>query len=82
MAAYEESESMPEEPLYIGNGVMFVLVYEKGPSVGVTDYVEQRTVSVMVWVDGLLDRQVVYPLSDTDEARGAAERLAQERADG
>jgi hypothetical protein len=34
---------------------------------------------VTLWVDGLIVRQTAYPESDIDEARAAAERLAQER---
>jgi hypothetical protein len=35
-----------------------------------------------LWVDGVIVRNVIYPETGIDEARAAAERLAQERADG
>ena len=34
---------------------------------------------VMLWVDGVIVRNTAYPESDIDEARTAAERLAEER---
>jgi hypothetical protein len=34
---------------------------------------------VMLWVDALIVRNTVYLESDIDEARAAAERLAEER---
>jgi hypothetical protein len=41
--------------------------------------VQQREGWVWVWVDGLITSHTTYPEADIDEARAAAERLAQER---
>jgi len=38
-----------------------------------------RYAAVGEWVDGLVARISLYPGSDIDEARAAAERLAEER---
>jgi ketosteroid isomerase-like protein len=42
-----------------------------------TGWVELRYAAVYTWRDGLIERATQY--SDIDEARAAAERLAQER---
>jgi hypothetical protein len=34
---------------------------------------------VTLWVDGVIVRNTIYPETDIDEARAAAERLAHER---
>jgi hypothetical protein len=41
-----------------------------------------QSASVIEWVDGLAVRNTIYPEQDIDVARAAAERLAEERADG
>ena len=48
-----------------------------GRPVGSTGRVENRVVIVAVWEEGLIVRVTTY--SDIDEARAAAERLAEER---
>ena len=42
-------------------------------------FVYVRHSYTMTWRDGLIQRITDYPESDIDEARAAAERLAQER---
>jgi ketosteroid isomerase-like protein len=79
MGAFEELELVLEEPLDLGHGVVFTVVYQRGrPSVGTTGYVEQREGCVWVEENGLLVEQTIYP--EVDEGRAAAERLAEERA--
>jgi hypothetical protein len=39
-------------------------------------FVERRVAAVAVWADGLIERLTTY--TDIDEARAAAERLAEE----
>jgi ketosteroid isomerase-like protein len=75
--AYEEFEWRSEKILDFGNGVGFSVVRASGCPVGSTGRVELRAAIVAVWEQGLIVRYVIY--SDTDEARAAAERLAQER---
>ena len=75
--AYEEFESRSEEILDLGNGVVFVVSRSSGRPVGGTGRVENRVVIVAVWEEGLIVRATTY--TDIDEARAAAERLAEER---
>jgi len=48
-----------------------------GRPVGSTGWVELRLAIVAVWEEGLIVRGTTY--DDPDEARAAAERLAEER---
>jgi uncharacterized protein (TIGR02246 family) len=74
--AYEEFEVELEEILYLGNGVAFGVVVQRGRPVGSTGRVEFRYATVFILVDGMIARQTNH--NDIDEARAAAERLAQE----
>jgi len=77
--AYQEVAWVAEEPVHLGNGVVFTVVSQKGRPVGVGGYVQQREGWVSVWVDGLIASLTYYPEADVDEARADAERLAAER---
>jgi ketosteroid isomerase-like protein len=76
-ASYEEHEFEAEETLDLGNGVGFRLLIQKGRPVGSSGEVELRYAAVGVWQDGKVVRMTNY--NDIDEARAAAERLAEER---
>ncbi len=76
-ASYEELEYGLEEVRDLGNGVVFAVVVQNGRPVGSAVHVRQREGWVFVWVRGLVARIAV---SEVDEARAAAERLAHERA--
>jgi ketosteroid isomerase-like protein len=80
MGAYEEMEWAHHESLDLGNGVLFAVVRQKGRPVGTTGYVQQPEGWVWVWADGLIVSHTIY--QDIDEARAAAERLAEERGKG
>jgi ketosteroid isomerase-like protein len=73
---YEELEYGLEEVRDLGKGVVFAVVAQNGRPVGSAGHVRQREGWVYVWVGGLIARLTIY---DIDEARAAAERLAQER---
>jgi ketosteroid isomerase-like protein len=75
--AYEEIEWRSEEILDLGNEVTFSVSRASGRPVGSTGWVELRVAIVAVWEEGLIVRATTY--SDINEARSAAERLAQER---
>ena len=77
-AAYEEFEFQREETLDLGNGVIFDVSLQKGRPAGSIGYVQLRYATVAVWAKGLIERVTLY--SDPDEARVAAERLAESRA--
>jgi ketosteroid isomerase-like protein len=74
---YEELEFKLEEVRDLGNGVVFAVVLQEARPVGIAGHVRQREGWVYVWVGALIARLTV---SDIDEARAGAERLAQERA--
>ncbi len=74
---YEELEYGLEEVRDLGNGVVFTVVVQNGRPAGSAGHVRQREGWVFVWVRGLCARLTI---SEVDEARAAAERLAGERA--
>jgi ketosteroid isomerase-like protein len=76
-AAYDDHESEAEEIQDLGNGVAFAVFVQRGRPVDSTGWVEFRDARVMIWADGLIERTTAF--LDIDEARAAAERLAQER---
>jgi ketosteroid isomerase-like protein len=75
--AYEEFEVEPEEILELGNGVVFAVIRQNARPAGSTGYVEMRYAAVTEWTEGMIVRITNY--LDIDEARAAAERLAEER---
>jgi hypothetical protein len=77
IGSYEEFDVEQEEVLDLGNGVIFGVERQTARPVGSTGYVHLRYAAVALWVEGLIERFTTYP--DIDEARAAAERLAQER---
>ena len=77
--AYEELEVGLEEVRDLGNGVVFAVVVQNARPAGSAGHLRAREGWVFVWVRGLIARLTTY---EVDEARAAAERLAQERAGG
>jgi ketosteroid isomerase-like protein len=77
--SYEELEWTVEEPVDLGNGVAFAVVSQKASPVGVAGYVQQREGWFWLWVDELIASLTFYPEADIEEARAAAERLAEQR---
>jgi ketosteroid isomerase-like protein len=75
--AYDEIETEAEERRDLGHGLAFVVYVQRGRLRGSTRWVHARVALVNAWVDGLIQRTTIY--EDIDEARAAAERLAQER---
>jgi ketosteroid isomerase-like protein len=73
---YEELDFELEEVSDLGNGVVFAVVIQDGRPVGSAGHLRQREGWVYLWVGGLIARLTT---SEIDEARAAAERLAQER---
>jgi len=67
-----------EEIVEIGHGVVFIVVREDGRLAGSDGHVEQRRGWVLLWAQGLIERQMGY--LDIGRGRAAAERLAAERA--
>jgi ketosteroid isomerase-like protein len=79
-ALYEEYTLDVEEIADLGNGVIFAVLHQKARPLGTHGYVEMRDAWAYVWEKGLIVHTTGY--FDIDEARAAAERLAEERADG
>jgi ketosteroid isomerase-like protein len=77
LSPYEEFEVVAEEIVDLGNGVTYSIVRQKGRLVGSSGEVQFRFASVGLSVNGLAVRVANY--ADLDEARSAAERLAEER---
>jgi ketosteroid isomerase-like protein len=75
--AYSGIERKAEEIRDLGSGVTFAVILQKGRLVGSGGSVQLRYGSVIEWVDDLIVRNTTY--TDIDEARVAAERLAEER---
>jgi len=77
---YEDHEEHDEEILDLGNGIVFTATRLSGHPRSTSGAGRTHGVYgfVMVWSNGELARVTVYP--DIDEARAAAERLAEERA--
>jgi ketosteroid isomerase-like protein len=79
LSSYAEIVFELEEVLDLGAGVTFA-VYVQDARIADSDArVKARYGAVGEWVGGLIARQTVYPEADIDEARTAAERLAQQR---
>jgi ketosteroid isomerase-like protein len=78
VSPYEQFRFEIEEALDLGNGVVFGVVVGKGRPVGSTAEVGIRYASVVIFTLGLVERQTNY--MNIEEARAAAERLAEERA--
>jgi ketosteroid isomerase-like protein len=77
--SYEEYKDEIQEMLDLGDGVVFVVVRQNARPAGSPSHARLHDVYgyTFVWVDGKVARATVY--TDIDEARAAAERLAQER---
>jgi ketosteroid isomerase-like protein len=77
IGTYDDFHIEFEEIRDLGNGVAFVVLAQTGRPAGSVGSVQLRYASVAIWRDGMIERCTQY--SDIDEARSAAERLAEER---
>ena len=75
--SWEDYRYEEEELLDLGHGIMLSVVRESGRLVGGKGRVEQRVAHLTTWTNGKIEWFKHYP--DPDEARAAAERLAEER---
>ena len=74
--ALEELDFELEEVSDLGGGVVFAVVIQDGRPVGGDGRLRQREGWVYLWAGGSIARLTT---SEVDQARAAAERLAQER---
>jgi ketosteroid isomerase-like protein len=77
IGAYEEYEYNQEEGQDLGNGVLFVVATLGGRPAGSGGRVQERWGYTVTWTEGMIAR--VVGRADIDNARAAAERLAEER---
>ena len=77
LANYEEFAVALEEVRDLGNGVTFGVFRQQGRLVGSSGHLQPSNAMVNLWVDGVIARTITGP--DIDEARAAAERLAEGR---
>jgi ketosteroid isomerase-like protein len=77
IANYAEFAATLQEVRDLGNGVTFSVIRQQGRLVGSSGHLQLSNAMVNLWVDGVIARTITGP--DIDEARAAAERLAQER---
>ena len=75
--AYEDQQQEAEEIRDLGDGVVVVVLLMRGRLRGTAGLLQQRYAAVATWADGLIEKQTNY--LDIDEARAAADRLAEER---
>jgi ketosteroid isomerase-like protein len=61
----------------LGNGVVYAVYRSEGRPAGSTGVVTERTALIYEWMDGVIVRVMVR--ADMNDARAAAERLAEER---
>ena len=74
--AYEELDYNLEEVSHLGGGVVFAVVTQDGRLVGSDGHIRQREGWVYLFAGGSITRLTTF---EVDEARTAAERLAEER---
>ena len=78
IAAYEEYEVEPEQILDLGSGVVLAVVRQNARPAHGTGSIQMHHGNVWVWEESVIARLTHY--NDPDEARAAAERLADQRA--
>ena len=80
LGAFDELEFELEEILDLGNGVTLTVVNQRARPAGSSSsggYMQRQEVLIGVWEQGMVTHATTY--LDIDEARAAAERLAEER---
>ncbi len=77
VGGYEEWRVDPEEIRDLGGGITLAVALQSGRLAGSDGQVQWRYAQVSVWIERLAVRTTNY--LDIDEARAAAERLAEER---
>jgi len=78
IGAYEEFAIEEEQLLDLGNDVTIAVFQQRVRAFGSSEHVRLRAAWVYEWADGMVARVTTY--HDVDEARAAAERLAEERS--
>ncbi|HTY96130.1 MAG TPA: nuclear transport factor 2 family protein [Solirubrobacteraceae bacterium] len=74
---YEDFTFELEEVRDLGNGVAFSVVRQGGRLAGAAGRIHDRFALVFTWADGLVQTETNF--TDIDEARAAAQQLAEQR---
>jgi ketosteroid isomerase-like protein len=74
---FEDFRIKVETVVDLGSGIVYSVYRAEGRPLGSTGVVTERTGMVYEWVGGRIKRLIVR--QDTDEARAAAEQLAESR---
>jgi hypothetical protein len=79
LGSYDDAEDEAEEVTELSDGVVLAVVRAEGRPAGSPDHVRVhgRRGAVVVWAGTQIARVTIY--RDVDDARAAAERLAEER---
>jgi ketosteroid isomerase-like protein len=77
IGSFDRYQVEVEQARDLGNGVVHLVASIDARSAGSISHVRLRYAPVLVWVDGVAMRVTHYP--DVDEARAAAEGLAESR---
>jgi ketosteroid isomerase-like protein len=75
--AYEDFEVEVEDACDLGNSVTIAVALIRGRPADSSGFVQFRFAAIATWRDGLIERVTTY--TDIEQARAAAERLAEER---
>jgi ketosteroid isomerase-like protein len=76
-SVFEDFTVEVETVVDLGNGVVYSVFHQEGRPLGSTGVVKERGAMIYEWADGRIAR-LIYR-QDIDEARAAAERLAESR---
>jgi ketosteroid isomerase-like protein len=76
-AMFEDWTIKVETVVDLGNGIVYSVYRQEGRPAGSTGVVMERGALIYEWVDGMIVRLI--GIEYNDEARAAAERLAEER---
>ena len=77
LGSFEDLAFELQEIHDLGNGVVLVVVHQSGRPVGTVGTVQQQEAWVIAWAERLMVQ--IFSYTDIDQARAAAERLAEER---
>jgi ketosteroid isomerase-like protein len=76
-AMFEDRTLKVETVVDLGGGVVYAVYHGEGRLPGDKGVFTARGAYIFVWLDGVITRVIAF--QDPDEARAAAERLAEER---
>jgi ketosteroid isomerase-like protein len=79
IGSFDDLTMEADEIVGFRNAVVLTVYHQKGRPRGGSNYVRVRSAVVAEWLDGMIARSTIYTEAEIDEARAAAERLADNR---